>query len=97
MTRSETRATTGRLVLLGRVLAVSCLACWFGGCLLYYWPNIPTSPHPEAGNIYPVQIHGGNLYFTRTLFRLRSALLIVAAVFAAGSLLLRLVLSRDKW
>lgn len=90
LARRETEVVTKRWAVLGRVLAALSLVCWFGDFLVYYWPNVPTTPYPESGNIYPLQVHGGYLYFTKALIRFHTSLLIVAAASAAGYVLIRL-------
>jgi hypothetical protein len=95
LARDESNRPNKRWIFLGRGLATLFVVCLFSNFLVDFWPNVPTSPIPESGNVDPVQIHGGYLYFTRTLLRLHYTLLIIAAACAAGCLLIRFRLRRD--
>lgn len=33
---------------------------------LFWWPNIPSSPRPEEGRIYPLNNHGHYTYMNRS-------------------------------
>ena len=44
----------------------TCLACVFVDISMYWWPNIPSSPQPSEGRIYPLNNHGHYTYMNRS-------------------------------
>jgi hypothetical protein len=36
------------------------------GFSMFWWPNIPSSPRPEEGRIYPLNNHGHYTYMNRS-------------------------------
>jgi hypothetical protein len=48
-------------VILAAFLAVS----FFIGISMYWWPNIPSSPCPTEGRVYPLNNHGHYTYMNR--------------------------------
>jgi hypothetical protein len=51
---------------LWKVLTVVLMAIWVACFLvnfsMYWWPDMPTSPRPEQGRIYPLNNHGSYTY-----------------------------------
>jgi CRISPR-associated Cas5-like protein len=43
----------------------TCLASIFIDISMYWWPNIPSSPQPSEGRIYPLNNHGYYTYMNR--------------------------------
>jgi hypothetical protein len=57
----------------GRLLKVTHVACFVGGVIGLLWSmaiyqtyfnNLPRSPNPQTGNLYPLNIHGAVVYQT---------------------------------
>jgi len=48
------------------VLFASCFLSGLIGISLYAWPNIPSSPRPAEGRIYPLNNHGHYTYMNRS-------------------------------
>jgi len=43
------------------------------GFSMYYWPNIPPTPHPEQGRVYALNNHGTYTYMNRREYLLNQA------------------------
>ena len=41
---------------------------------MYWWPNIPSSPRPTEGRVYPLNNHGHYTYMNRQEFMLNESL-----------------------
>jgi hypothetical protein len=60
-----------------KVLSIALFATGIGCGLIsfsmYAWPNIPSSPRPAEGRIYPLNNHGHSTYMNRSEYLLRQA------------------------
>jgi CRISPR-associated Cas5-like protein len=64
----------------------TCLASIFIVISMYWWPNIPSSPHPSEGRIYPLNNHGYYTYMDRSEYLLNRTLQgIFLLLFAASA------------
>src|SRR5882762_6599868 len=48
--------------LLSITLFTACLVFSLTGLSMFWWPNIPSSPRPAEGRIYPLNNHGHYTY-----------------------------------
>jgi hypothetical protein len=44
------------------VLFTICVAFMLTGLSMFWWPNIPSSPRPSEGRVYPLNNHGHYTY-----------------------------------
>jgi hypothetical protein len=54
------------------VLLVAFLSGILTSVSMYWWPQIPTSPHPAEGRVYPLNNHGHYTYMNESEYRLRT-------------------------
>ncbi len=52
--------------LLAIALFATCFVFGVVGISLFWWPNIPSSPRPDEGRIYPLNNHGHYTYMNRS-------------------------------
>jgi hypothetical protein len=61
-----------------KVLSIILVATFFSCLLLsvsmYSWPDMPTSPRPAEGRIYPLNDHGHYTYMNEPEHRLRTVI-----------------------
>jgi hypothetical protein len=51
-------------------LFASCMVFHLISFSMYWWPNIPSSPQPAEGRIYPLNNHGHYTYMNRSEYLL---------------------------
>jgi hypothetical protein len=82
---NPSRAKTFWKILFVMVFA-TCLASIFLDISMYWWPDIPSSPRPSEGRIYPLNNHGYYTYMNRPEYLLNRTLMgIFPLLFAAGA------------
>ena len=61
-----------------KVLLIALMVIYFAGCLaafsMSWWPDMPTSPRPDEGRIYPLNKHGRYTYMNPWEYRLNSTI-----------------------
>ena len=53
------RIASAAFAVIGWIFTMCSVSVWF-------WPNIPTQPRPETGHVFPMNMHGTPVYWTRT-------------------------------
>lgn len=48
------------------ILFASCFVFGMVGVSMYWWPNIPSTPEPSEGRVYPLNNHGHYTYMNRS-------------------------------
>ncbi len=77
------------LKMLANISAVLCCVC-LGWGLSFYFRDLPTSPHPELGSIYPLNKHGLITYMTRRELLEHELLLPLSSLFFVVFFVVRL-------
>jgi len=67
---------------------VTCVACFLVAFSIYWWPDMPTSPRPAEGRVYPLNDHAHYTYMNEWEHNLHEALWMAAPFLCLGMFLI---------